>query len=376
MRLPLLAQPHLQKEYNIFRSEDVLIKQQVKYKHPGRAGADVLWDFSKQESVDKKYTLSYSQSDSLVIGREHRTLYKYLLRNDSLYSLGYENPTTLMTNAKPELLLTFPFTYQKRIESYFYGTGNYCHRLDMVTQGKSVTTADAYGMILLPNGDTLQNVLRVRTVKKLAEKMTPCLQKDSLYTHVVNLDSINYHLNNDSTYMQVETYRWYSEGYRYPIFETIESTLYKRSKPFTHFNTAFFYSPDKHSYLNDDPKNLAKLEELDKVDKEKHNKPSGNNGNKNSNSSGNSSSNNETIHYNAYIEHGSNQITLEYNLTTSAEITIALYDMQGRLLASYPKTTHPEGYYKESISLDGFRVDAYLLRIGVNDKIYGEKIVK
>nr|WP_321374652.1 T9SS type A sorting domain-containing protein [uncultured Bacteroides sp.] len=369
----LSAQNVLNKEYNMFRGEDVITKQQVKYKYPGRAGANILWDFSKQEAVNEKYKLSYIQSetDSAVTGCEHNTLYHYSLRNDSLYSLGYENPTTLINNQKPELLLTFPFSYQKRIEGYFYGTGNYCRRLDLTSQGKTVTWGDAYGMIILPNGDTLQHVLRVRSLKKIAEKMIPFVQKDSIIQPVVNIDSINYHLNNDSVYMQVETYRWYADGYRYPVFETVESITFKNQTPFKHFNTAFFYSPDKHSYLNDDPDNMAKLDEIEKDGKKSKNSSGGSN----SNSSGNNP-NKELINYNVIVEKESNRISIEYDLTQQADVTISLYDMQGRLLVNYPKTNHPEGFYQEAIALDGFQLGEYLLRIVVNDKVYGEKIIK
>lgn len=368
----LTAQDVLNKEYNMFRGEDVITKQQVKYKHPGRAGANVLWDFSKQEAVNEKYELSYEQSegDSVVTGCEHNTLYHYQLRNDSLYSLGYENPTTLINNQKPELLLTFPFSYQKRIEGYFYGTGNYCFSLDLTSYGKTVTWGDAYGMIILPNGDTLQHVLRVRSLKKIAEKMIPYVQRDSVIRPVVYIDSIDYHLNNDSVYMQVETYRWYADGYRYPIFETVESITCKNQKPLKHFNTAFFYSPDKHNYLNNDPKNLARLEEIEKENKKGKDSSGGND-----NSSGNNP-NKEVINYNVYIEKGSNSISIEYNLNRQADVAISLYDMQGRLLVNYPKTKQPEGFYQEAIALDGFQLGEYLLRIVVNDKVYGEKIAK
>jgi hypothetical protein len=50
--------------------------------------------------------------------------------------------------------------------------------------------------------------------------------------------------------------------------------------------------------------------------------------------------------------------------------------MQGRLLVNYPKTNYPEGFYQEAIALDGFQLGEYLLRIVVNDKVYGEKIAK
>jgi len=371
--VPLFAQNRLEKEYNMFRDKDVIVKQQVKYKNPGRAGANVLWNFSKQEAVNEKYKVSYSQPDldSIVTGCEHRTLYHYQLRNDSLYSLGYENPTTMMQYQKPELLMTFPFSYQKRVEGYFYGTGSYCRRLDLTTQGKTVTWGDAHGMIILPNGDTLQHVLRVRSLKKIAEKMFHYELKDSVVSHIVFPDSIEHHLNNDSVYIQVETYRWYADGYRYPIFETVESTTYKNGKPLKLFNTAFFYSPEKHAYLNEDEKNLARLEELDKAARER---PSGGNGNSDDNNQSNPEK--EIINYNVYIENGSNRISVEYNLSQPAEVTINLFDMQGRLLANYPKKNCSSGFYQESISLDGYQLGEYLLRIVVNGYVYGEKIAK
>jgi len=86
--------------------------------------------------------------------------------------------------------------------------------------------------------------------------------------------------------------------------------------------------------------------------------------------------NKEPINYNVYIENGSNSISIEYNLNQQADVTISLYDMQGRLLINYPKTNHPEGFYQEAIALDNFQLGEYLLRIIVNDKTYGEKIVK
>jgi len=43
-------------------------------------------------------------------------------------------------------------------------------------------------------------------------------------------------------------------------------------------------------------------------------------------------------------------------------------------LVSYPKTTQPSGFYQEAIALDGFQLGEYLLRIVVNDTVYGEKL--
>nr|WP_320036898.1 T9SS type A sorting domain-containing protein [uncultured Bacteroides sp.] len=112
------------------------------------------------------------------------------------------------------------------------------------------------------------------------------------------------------------------------------------------------------------------MEEIEKENKKGKDSSGGND-----NSSGNNP-NKEVINYNVYIEKGSNSISIEYNLNQQADVAISLYDMQGRLLVNYPKTKQSEGFYQEAIALDGFQLGEYLLRIVVNDKVYGEKIAK
>lgn len=42
----VIAQPVMDKDRNIMRSGDRIVKQQMEYKSPGRDGERVLWDFS------------------------------------------------------------------------------------------------------------------------------------------------------------------------------------------------------------------------------------------------------------------------------------------------------------------------------------------
>ena len=121
----LSAQEKLQKCTNIPRPGDRIFKQQVEYKHPGKSGKDVFWNFGKLNAVDKKYNIRYqaegSTADS-VIGTEHQTSYYYRSHGDSLMLAGYENQTTMMDYSLPELLLHFPVAYGDSIGSYYYGT--------------------------------------------------------------------------------------------------------------------------------------------------------------------------------------------------------------------------------------------------------------
>ena len=135
--ISLFAQHSLQGKYNMFRPGDEIIKQQVEYKDPGRSGENVLWDFGKLTSINDSYTLDYSLSrDSMmIVGTEHRTMYYYSLTGDSLLCHGYENPTTLVINEQPELLLKFPVHYGNSTFSYYNGNGKYCDRLKISTMG-------------------------------------------------------------------------------------------------------------------------------------------------------------------------------------------------------------------------------------------------
>lgn len=147
----LFSQHCLESGLNMYRADDLLLKQQVEYKDPGRMGEGVLWDFSKLSVVSKDYEVSYflslrnpqlmddglvdpetiDETDCFLTGMEHRTRYNYTQEGDSLLLWGFENATTLMRNSQPEVLFRFPVSYGDSIKSYYYGHGKYGNRLEL-----------------------------------------------------------------------------------------------------------------------------------------------------------------------------------------------------------------------------------------------------
>ena len=261
----LQAQHSLQSELNRPRAGDIIIKQQVEYKDPGRTGGNVLWDFSRLNIVNDEYELIYTTPDDTIItGTEHATQYHHVLRNDSLLLLGFDNQTTKLHNVQPEMLMKFPFQYGDTVGSYYYAHGKYSNRMEMDVMGTTRTIADACGMMILPNKDTLKHVLRLHTIKYIAEDMNPI--SDSYYKKLnsplsISPDSIEHRLATDTVLFVVETVRWYEEGYRYPVFETVRSwQKNSNSEDYTFLNTAFFYPPQEHYYLETDPQNQMIVE--------------------------------------------------------------------------------------------------------------------
>ncbi len=362
------SQQTLQESLHMFRDGDAIVKQQVLYKDPGRSGENVLWDFSNLSAINEEYKLVYrAAGEDLIIGTEHNTMYYYSLSNDSLLLWGYENPTTLLRNHQPELLLKFPVSQGDRTQSYYWGEGKYCDKLYFSAMGTVNSHADATGTLILPDKDTIQNAFRVRTVKWIAEEM--CLlsekyRRDTIQS--ISADSINYRLTNDSTLIGVETYRWYVRGYRYPVFETVQTVINRKdsTQNETFFNTAFFYPPQSHSYLEDDELNQALLQN-DSV-QGVHSSPSG------------PYNPWYDLTYNVYPNPVQTNLEIEIYLPIPAQtIRVQLTDRQGRIVMEENWGSKPAGIFTKQIFMGQYIRGEYILNIQLDESfMISEKILK
>lgn len=363
------AQTAVSKTCNGLRAGDRLVKQQVEYKDPGRKGENVLWDFSEQQPLDDHYRLNYyGVTDSLVVGEEHNALYRFLSGGDSLLLSRVENRTTLIEYRKPELQLVYPMIYGDRYEDYFHGNGDYGNRLFITARGKVSVEADASGMLLLPQGDTLRNVLRIRHLKTLSEQMVPYPFIQSGDT-VFSSDTIEARLTADTLLIQVETYRWYVPGWRYPVFETVSNRYLFPGGPKEYSRSSFYYKPvDQYYDLENDPANREVREEAQERLRTEAEKSV-------QDGSGGTLPQ-EIIQYDASLSDGNNTLNLEYCLNGDSEVSFLLFDMQGRQLTFVQKGRQAAGFYRETISLSGLQPGEYTLRIVVGEQVFGVKIIK
>lgn len=173
----------LNTSYNLPRSGDKLMKCQITTIQPNKGGNQQVWNFTDIKLQDANYELKYeAQGNDTIIATEHRTMYYYQKSGDSLFCIGYENPTTFIIYQKPELLFAFPISQGHTVYDYFEGKGNYCNYLDIHLRGKTTITADASGKLILPDGDTIQNVLRTYTHKYIHQQMQP-QKKNQIIRH-------------------------------------------------------------------------------------------------------------------------------------------------------------------------------------------------
>jgi len=360
--------------HNYYRAGDELIKQQVSYKDPIGSGPNMVWDFSQLETMNEQYILTYDlpplegdsiyivgnkryyknkiSSDQLIVGTEHNTLYYYYLKSDTLLQIGHENPTIKLDYDKPMPIMFYPLNYGDVLTKPYSAKGLYSGTVDIHTYGQITTYADAYGKLILPSRDTLNSVLRVTTIQTIH------------YTHEDQQEETLLEETTINKGNQLETHRWYSKGYRYPVFETVKSTsLHDNSEL---FSTAFFYPPQDHFYLDTDPENLAILDEMWKEIEEKANKQD----------KTNTFASEGILTCNIYPNPVESYMYLDYNLKENAKISFEIYSMDGRLVKGINFQNKLAGTYSESLDCTNLNPQIYVLRMTANNTIINQIIIK
>lgn len=319
-------------ERNKLRPGDALIKQQVEYKDPGPKGRDIIWDFSNLVVTNEKYRLNYiyrTKGDTLhITGYEHQTRYRYTQTNDTLWLNNFENRTTKLQLNSPEAILRFPFSYGDTLHSVFDGKGKYCEKVDVIAQGHTTVIADATGIIITPEHDTITNVLRIHSLRQ--------------YTQI----------GVDSALLRLDTYAWYGYGYRYPVFETVISTIQLADSSFNNFRTSFYYPPSQIvSQLTDEYNKLALEnggEVLSQVFTEAHFRP------------------NPVV----------SDLQIDYKLKRTAQVWFSLHNNVGIPVATSSPVIQNEGYQYCTIKMSALMTGAYALYIHVDDMVMRQMILK
>lgn len=287
------------------------------------------------------------EKNSLLIGTEHNTMYYYQLKANQLFLIGHENPTTLLHYVDPLVSATYPTNYKDEQSSRYESSGIYSGRIPFETQGEIITQSDAYGSIILPTGDTLQHVMRIKTTQTISEIIR----------------SIN-PLNNDTIAMEVENYKWYSKGYRYPIFETIKAQNITDISHIQEYQTAFFFPPQEHLYLDDDKDNLAVLDSLWNIEHNQVDDPLTN------------TENGVKLSYNFYPNPVENQLTIDYYLENSTTVTIYIYSLDGKQVKNISVGNQDKGLHSEYVDCSSLLKGTYILMIEINGKPVSNKFIK
>lgn len=313
------AQESIQMHLNGYRAGDRIIKQQMEPASPGAEGRDVIWDFSGLTTVDENYPLFFyrelEEDTARIVGREHETRYIYEQKDNSIRLTGYDNRFVEMNFELPEVHLRFPFYFGDTLHSTFSGKGLYYQDSEMVAAGRTYVKADAVGTLITPGADTLTNVLRIKRIR--------------IY------DDIGV----ENAGMRLETYAWYAPGYRYPVFETVRSSVKKNNSEIDDYSVSFYFPPAALEDLAEDPEN-ERIREAAKEDR------------------------GILIACRVSPTLVDNECSLFFELSKNAAVTIRLCDIIGNPVSAVMQQTFlPAGEYEKQIPMTGLKSGYYILNI-------------
>lgn len=330
--LSMTPQNVLTKQLHEERPGDCLVGERICYSDPGPEGMDVVWDFSRTDEDEcQKHSVLFEEDSIFYNKKEDRTLFQYYSNNDSVVMVSYENPLTYVRYDKPLLHMVFPLSFNdEEHHSSFHGQGYYCNHFKVEEQGNMDLYVDGEGTLILPDRDTLDNVLRVKKVK----------------TSSVRVDYEELSKENRKLMIE-ETYLWYARGFRYPVYETRSCSFLYNLEPVECYQTACCYVP-RVQRKNKDEEN----EQIASTDSLMNATQGG-------------------ILYNVSVENKHALLSIELSQNTRIQVVVA--DIYGYM------------YVQQSFNLDGgqhcldidcsmLQENSYALYINAYGVVYSEKI--
>ena len=340
------AQPALSHESNGLLEGD-FTRHGIDFFDAGQGGEDLLWEYPI-EFIDNHETEINVGVDFLGVYRMTDDTHAefYLEKADSTtgtttwqqFQCREESPLSKTDYVSPLLRIKYPFEYGDSIARPFHGEGVYCGDHHFIKRGATTVIADATGSLVVDEGDTLRNVLRVYTLKSysICMDMNPAALDTAKLRQVIE-----------------ETYEWYVRGNRYPVLQTKTSTSYDNMQVLGTKCTAYCCLPSDLLSLNDSVnREVQRKDSIAEAQRE--------------------AANRDIIHYEASVSGG--VITLDYDLDAPAHIVTLVADAFGMTYRRAEWTQQDGSGYTRRIDCNGLRRGTYILYINVNGRIYSEKV--
>jgi hypothetical protein len=291
----------------------------------GLSGEKIVWDFSNLKSNNLKLTshmlnpLQVANSSSVpdinLALEEFGNFFLFNVQNDIIEQYGTISCNTITIYDKPFVKIKYPFTYGDDVYGTYSGIEE-SPNASVPVSGTYEISGDAYGTLILPGNITIDNVLRVKQTRTIK------YENGRVITEI--------------------TYRWYSYDVRYPLFVIIENI--SDNKKYCVETAYYAHAADKTKSA---PAGISSpsygIDDIATVP-------------------------------NPYVE----KLAINYNLKSSGNVKINMYDMNGKLVKNLLDAIQDQGYHSLTINgnEDGIKPGIYYIMICMNTDRYTQKVVK
>lgn len=298
-----------------------------------------LWDFSNIKYLGQEKEVCFigdMEGHVKLIGQNE--ILDFSQSKDYLRLSQIQTPLVKIDFGDSFSYLNYPFSATDSVACNLDGRGIYSSRNKFRLLGKCTAKARGEGKIILPSNDSLPNSLLI--------------QRNVRGDIFLSKDSVESNTQVAKLQLEVEVNEWYSQGYRYPVFKTLQATLWNGKR--TIMRRQYACTADMESFANLADEENEKLREKQQY------------------VSQNKSSAMSLIDYHLAMD--GKQLTIVYSLSENSQLRFVLSNTSGMLLKSV-NLHHAAGEgYEQVIDIDSLPRGEYVLYINVNGQTFSEKV--
>lgn len=306
--------------------------KKMEYQASTPAGPNQIWDYSKVKEMNTEMYIH--QTENLTGKTNNNTFlscdeggtkntFFELSKTQKIY-WGLESKGTTISFEQPVVDLKFPFSYGEAITGPMVGTYAVAGQ-EYPIDGTYITSADAWGTLMLPDGNVYENALRIKVEKNYEQMM-------------------------GATKYQIRTvrYQYFAEGVRYPVLIVLESEISSDcncSCGNSKSTDAYFATPDFKNL----EKNIKSQESLAI----------------------------KNFSYEVSPNPFENELNVSFKLENAAAISINLIDNAGKAVVAVTNGQLEEGDYNFTKNTENLPAGQYTMSVVVNGKkAISTKVIK
>ncbi len=326
------AQTTLTYKDNGLRIGDHRSLRKMEYQATTPAGPNQVWDYSKAKEINTDMYIDQNENMSAVKNNSNiflscdeggaKNTFFEISKTQKMY-WGLESKGVKISFEQPIVDLKFPFAYGDAINGTMVGTYAVANQ-EYAIDGTYITSADAWGTLIMPDGNVYENTLRIKVDKNYEQFMGA----NKYQIHTVR-------------------YQYFAEGVRYPVLIVLESDITSdcncscgNSKTYD----AYFATPD---FRNLEPKNQPQSLAI------------------------------KNFSYEVSPNPFENELTATFKLESAANVSINMIDNAGKVVATIVDAQLNEGDYVYTTNTENLPAGQYSLSVLVNgQKAISSKVIK
>lgn len=280
-------------------------------------------------------------------GDERGTRHYVAMRGDTLCDEGFENHLRILRLDRPVVLAVFPAHDGDSVAGQYHGRGSYCEQMRMCVSGSYVSRVSTVPRLILPDGDTLHGVTRIHVIKMQSCRYTQMTGADTTIAAFA-VNSVRQGQSDDFAPVLIDEYRWYVRGFRYPVLERYVTRLADAGVQNLAEET-YYTDPLHQRYVIFD----NRLSEETAQEGCEENKLQ------------------DAFMYTFGQNRTSRRVTVHYETSVSATVSVVLADVRGLVYQSQSQTGQKQGDVSFSYGL--LPRGTYVLYISYGDRRHVEK---